>query len=825
MSLRNRLFLWVSGLFVVVATCTYFLENYLTQRELKKAQVLLRKEILDISEKRRFDLQNYLASSIAEDGVRIDALLSNISSFSPQALRFGPTMINEQKGTWGDASDLLLEYKWIDFIQNTNQGRTTAALLPRQTPMGTVYRVDIDEELSWIYSGDLEQHPEPYLAVHVPYSLVTHAPVGMGDEILEHISGVVPTAYLLFDLKEMREAKLDLPSIDGSSDQRQWPPIPVKWTEGYELELDPFVAAFQRSKELLLANKIQPPQYTLSELKERVNSAVLLQDGRLNAIPVEPLLSSISNEQLMKQRFEAVALRYTQINLIWVLIAMFDSGMFGQDIFAFPSPVAATVFSMGHSIGVGIDTKDVLFSKRIFDDSSYYQANPSKQPHSNLGASLAVIPSPSSTHVFLGNTAKFLVKTLSEERTGYLTVGVGAESILQKLVLAIHQTAVLVHEGKVCSAYGDEGAEIDVVENSGFPIAQMLKETSGLVSWKGKNYFYMHTQPFPEVDLHFFLLNPEAKEFALLHDLESGSQRVVDAIRLNIHIAGFIALLIVILLVHNIARNITKPIVQLAMATKDVAEGRLDKIKLSLPPQKHNDEISVLCHSFEEMVKGLQEREKVKGVLNKVVSREIALEILKGSVHLGGEEKKVSVLFADIRDFTDMTKNMKPQQVIELLNTCMTRISLAIDKNNGVIDKYVGDEAMALFGAPISRSEDACNAIKSALEMIESVKEWNQERAAQGESSIELGIGIHTGWVLAGNMGAENRLNYTVIGSNVNLASRLCGAAKRMEILITKDTLDEPFVKERIVFETVPPVVFRGFDKPVEVFRVLGIKK
>jgi hypothetical protein len=148
MSLRNRLFLWVSGLFVVVATCTYFLENYLTQRELKKAQVLLRKEILDISEKRRFDLQNYLASSIAEDGVRIDALLSNISSFSPQALRFGPTMINEQKGTWGDASDLLLEYKWIDFIQNTNQGRTTAALLPRQTPMGTVYRVDIDEELT-----------------------------------------------------------------------------------------------------------------------------------------------------------------------------------------------------------------------------------------------------------------------------------------------------------------------------------------------------------------------------------------------------------------------------------------------------------------------------------------------------------------------------------------------------------------------------------------------------------------------------------------------------------------------------------------------------
>src|SRR5271156_6760463 len=108
MSLRYRLFLWVSGLFVVISICSYVVENAVARYELRKAQQMLRKEILDISEKRRIDMQSYLASVIAEDAVRIDAILNNISGFSPQALRFSPTSRNEQKGTWGGSSDLLL---------------------------------------------------------------------------------------------------------------------------------------------------------------------------------------------------------------------------------------------------------------------------------------------------------------------------------------------------------------------------------------------------------------------------------------------------------------------------------------------------------------------------------------------------------------------------------------------------------------------------------------------------------------------------------------------------------------------------------------------
>ena len=821
MSLRYRLFLWVSGLFVVISVCAYFAENHFTQRELKRAEAGLRQEILQNSEKRRVDLQNFLTSGIVENLVQIDAILNNISNFSPQALRFGPTSSNEKKGTWGDAIDLLLEDKWLDFIQNTNQGKTTSAVIPEQGVMGTSYRIPIDEDLAWAYVGDSEMNPVPYLAVRIPYSRTLESPIQVDDELFAHIPGEIPMAYLLFDVKQMQESALsDQVPIEASAMQT-FPPISVNWAEGYELDVEPFVKAFRRARDLLRAKKIEPPVLSAEELKSRIDGAATVQNAVLNAIPKDLLASPISSDQLVNQKVGAAALRYTQINMIWALIAMFDSGIFGSDLFAFPSPNAVTVYLSKKEVGFGVHKSCVLFPDKIFDDSAYYQNNPPKSTDSHLAASLAVIPSPDSGHIFFGNTTQLAIETSNQEQFGYLTIGINADTLLQKLALAIHRTSLLVYQGKFYTGFGEGGEKLTGDRSPALTFSEMLKENSGSVHWNQEDYFFVRVQPFPHLDLQIFLLNPEAQEFALLNDLDAGSKRVVDAIRLNTHVSGFVALLIAILLLHNISRRITKPIIQLAGATKDVAEGHLDKVQLSLPVLKHNDEISVLCHSFDEMVKGLQDREKVKGVLNKVVSREIAQEILKGSVHLGGEEKKVTVLFADIREFTHLTQMMPPQQVIDLLNTCMTKISQVIDKNKGVIDKYVGDEAMALFGAPIAGSEDALNAIKSGMEMIAAMKQWNVERIARGETAIELCIGIHTGRMLAGNMGAENRLNYTVIGSGVNLASRVCDFAKKMEILITKDTLDEPFVKDRIAVEELPPMHFKGFDREVEVYRVL----
>ena len=819
MSLRYRLFLAVSGLFIVIALWSFFMENYVTRRGLAKAQASLRAKILNLSEERRVDLQNFLASAIADNEEEINALLTTLSSFTPQMLRYGPTTANIQKGTWGEAADLLLDHRWIDFLQNTNQGKVTAAIVPKQKLLDPTYRIDIDADLGWIYVSDFKAHPAPYLGVRLPYSPVSKE--SNLQEVPEKVPGIIPDAFLLFDVNAMMAAQGGEQPIFQKNENP--PPIPVNWTEGYELEMTPIVQAFQRAIELLQTKKIQPPQLTESELAEKIDGRAAAHSDELAPIPLETLFSTGDTEKVIREHLEEIALNYTQMTLIWSLTALHESGVFGDNLFAFPTPCAITLFSSNNNVGVGLVAEEILFPEPLFDDSGYFEKNAPKNAISNLGSSVAVITLPHSEHVYLGNTAQLGIKTPSEERTGYLTLGVDIDILLQRLVMTIHQAVMIVHEGKPLNAYGKNGKKL-VSNQLDLPLAQMLNENSGIVPWNKENYFFMHIQPFPEVDLHFFIFNPEADEFALLHTLETGSKQVIDSILFNIHIAGLIALIVAILMLHNISRRITNPIIQLANATKAVAEGHLDQIQLSLPPLKHNDEIALLCHSFEEMVQGLIEKEKVKGVLNKVVSSEIAQEILKGTVHLGGEEKKVSVLFADIRDFTKMTQNMLPQQVIELLNGCMTKISNVIDENGGVIDKYVGDEAMALFGAPIAHEDAAFKAVLSAVEMVDALKNWNRERSAKGMPEIEMGIGIHTGPMLAGNMGAENRLNYTVIGSNVNLASRLCAAAKRMEILITKDTLDEPFVKDRVIYEAMPPMSFKGIDKPIEIFRVQRIK-
>src|SRR5262249_8026357 len=144
---------------------------YVMKHELAKAQGAVRGKILDLSEKKRLDLQSFLTTSIIENEVKIDAILTNISTFTPQVLRFGPTASNIRQGTWGDAADLILQYKWIDFIQNTNEGQTTAAIVPQPSILDCTYRVDIDPELCWIYIGDLKEHPDPYIGIRVPYSI------------------------------------------------------------------------------------------------------------------------------------------------------------------------------------------------------------------------------------------------------------------------------------------------------------------------------------------------------------------------------------------------------------------------------------------------------------------------------------------------------------------------------------------------------------------------------------------------------------------------------------------------------------------------------
>ncbi len=207
-------------------------------------------------------------------------------------------------------------------------------------------------------------------------------------------------------------------------------------------------------------------------------------------------------------------------------------------------------------------------------------------------------------------------------------------------------------------------------------------------------------------------------------------------------------------------------------------------------------------------------------MLNKVVSRDIAEELMKGDVELGGENRHVTVLFADIRGFTALTEGMEPQEVIGFLNECMERLRAAVEEEGGVVDKFVGDELMAVFGAPIAQGDDASRAVRAALRMRDSMTQLNVERIGRGDASIGLGIGLSTGLAVAGNMGSRERLNYTVLGDIVNLGARLCSGAAAGEILITENTRDE--AADQVEVESRGAQSFKGFSRDIEVFAVLG---
>lgn len=355
----------------------------------------------------------------------------------------------------------------------------------------------------------------------------------------------------------------------------------------------------------------------------------------------------------------------------------------------------------------------------------------------------------------------------------------------------------------------------DTVESSFFKGLSLGRQ--GTVDIQGKHYSYFELSSPIAIPVKAFVLIPDTSEplYRMQQAINASIAGVYDKLTYQLLVTVLFVLAVALLLLSFLSKRMTKPITQLAVATKKVTSGQYADVKLP-KVKKSEDEISLLTHNFSEMIQGLQDREKIRNLLDKVVSKEIASEILKGNVNLGGEMKEVTILFVDIRGFTAMTAEVDPQIVITRLNQYMTAMTKIIETEGGVIDKYIGDAIMALYGAPVVMPDGAKKAIVTALEMVQKVKEWNKTR----EKPFYIGIGIHTGPVVAGNMGAETRLNYTVVGANVNLASRLCSSAAPMEIRVSEATLKASGLEKELLVKPLEPIVYKGFSKPVVTYAV-----
>jgi adenylate cyclase len=209
----------------------------------------------------------------------------------------------------------------------------------------------------------------------------------------------------------------------------------------------------------------------------------------------------------------------------------------------------------------------------------------------------------------------------------------------------------------------------------------------------------------------------------------------------------------------------------------------------------------------------------------RLLSPAIAELVLSGEVEVqkGGQSRNISVFFSDIRGFTAMSEKRTAQQVVDMLNEYFELMVEVIFKYQGTLDKFVGDEIMALFGAPVVTDDHAYRSVKVAVEQMQALEEWNLVRVAEGEEPIRVGIGINTGEVVAGYLGSSKALEYTVIGDVVNTASRLCSRAGAGEVVISKSTYE--IVKDEFNLEALPPAQVKGKAQALEIYRVLGERR
>jgi len=190
------------------------------------------------------------------------------------------------------------------------------------------------------------------------------------------------------------------------------------------------------------------------------------------------------------------------------------------------------------------------------------------------------------------------------------------------------------------------------------------------------------------------------------------------------------------------------------------------------------------------MSESLAEKAKIRLALDKTVSREVADHLMEQGVKLGGESREVTILFADIKGFTALSERLSDQQLLSLLNSYFTRVNVCIQEYHGTIDKYIGDAVMVLFGAPVNDALHAHHAIQAAHAICNTVRKFNEEISEEFGCRLDIGVGINTGQVLSGLMGSEDRMNYTVLGDHVNIASRVEGLSTLYgaRIIVTDET-------------------------------------
>jgi class 3 adenylate cyclase len=293
--------------------------------------------------------------------------------------------------------------------------------------------------------------------------------------------------------------------------------------------------------------------------------------------------------------------------------------------------------------------------------------------------------------------------------------------------------------------------------------------------------------------------------------------RELDATVLQGSAAGALCALILGLL---FARRLTRPISALTGAVARVAGGDLSQAL----PVRARDEVGVLTGAFNEMVEGLRQRDFIRNAFGRYVSPEVAKALLESpdGLRLGGHKREITVLMSDLRGYTRFAERGDPAGVMEVLNDHLGRMAEIVIAHGGTINEFIGDAIFAVFGAPVEHADHAERAAATALAMQRANAELHRANAGRGRPGFEMGIGLHTGEAVVGNIGSEQRTKYAVVGAAVNLAARVEGCTVGGQILMTAAT----FERLADLVEVAPPIAveLKGLAEPVRLYELRALR-
>jgi adenylate cyclase len=300
----------------------------------------------------------------------------------------------------------------------------------------------------------------------------------------------------------------------------------------------------------------------------------------------------------------------------------------------------------------------------------------------------------------------------------------------------------------------------------------------------------------------------------------------VAKIHLLRHAAGLGATILFLALALGLffSQTLSEPIEILANAAGRIEKGdfNVQIFKKASRPNPNGDEIHHLSHTFDQMVVGLREREKVKAALSTYHSKELVDKVLSGELKIGGERKEATVLFTDIRGFTTMSENMDPALLFQILNQYLSKMVDVIYQHGGHIDKFIGDGILAVWGVPDSKPGDTDRAVQCCLAMRRVLQELNDTFKNQGVQEFHIGMGLNYGPVIAGNIGSSERMEYTIIGDTVNTATRIEALTKVIgtDLLVSEGVLKH--CSGQYTIEDSAGHRVKGRAQEVQVYKVLG---